>query len=170
MDSLYAHAAECECNPEKLPRWMISSGETSTIPDEPQEGTTSLRMRLYRSGRSDLMNSATTGSLNIFSMDHSEGTNNPQIQPASELTRDIVTSTDIIDRNTDTKVLPDKRGETSEHSQNNMSAKSLKRSSVLHQSGEMTIGDITRRNPPTSSSRSSHSAVDFIDLTDVDSD
>ena len=62
----------------------------------PSEGTTSLRMRLLKNGRSDLLNSATTGGLNIFSMDKST---TPPIQLMSDITKDIVKSADVIQRN-----------------------------------------------------------------------
>ena len=99
MDALAGHAAECECNPSKLPEWMVSSNPIpDPVQDEPSEGTTSLRMRLFKSGKADLMGSAATGGMNIFSMSSSDPTG-PSIQAISELTHDLVKSSDVINRN-----------------------------------------------------------------------
>ena len=116
MDGLSSHASECECNPAKLPEWMVSSNKedqnSKTIPDdnEPCEGTTSLRMRLFKSGKADLMGSAATGGVNIFSMSSSAAAvtavtghgsrESKNLETMSDLTQDLVKSSDVISRNT----------------------------------------------------------------------
>ena len=102
MDSLQAHASDCECNPKSLPQWMVTKSSKPTGPIEeplPSEGTTSLRMRLFKHGKGDLLNSAASGSgPNIFTM--ASASNTPPIDESlGDLTRGIVTSRDVIDRN-----------------------------------------------------------------------
>lgn len=70
-----------------------SSGET-----EKDKGTTSLRMRLFTSGKADLMGAAASGDYNIFSMP-SSSSGEPTIQSMADLTKDLVSSSDVIARN-----------------------------------------------------------------------
>jgi len=98
MDALKSHADDCEYNPSKLPTWMVTSDNNPSQQEEPTEGTTSLRMRLFKNGRSKLLNSATTGGLNIFSMDAPRNATQT-IQSMEEITRGIVKSSDVIERN-----------------------------------------------------------------------
>ena len=101
MDALKAHASECECNPRSLPKWMVTKSETTSLTEDvmPSEGTTSLRMRLFKHGKGELLNAAASGSgPNIFTQ--LAGSNTPPIEESlSDLTRGIVTSTDVINRN-----------------------------------------------------------------------
>jgi hypothetical protein len=101
MDALKAHASDCECNPRNLPQWMVTKSQGSSLTEDPlpSEGTTSLRMRLFKHGKGDLLNTAASGSgPNIFTMTSDLGT--PPIEESlGDLTRGIVTSSDVINRN-----------------------------------------------------------------------
>jgi hypothetical protein len=104
MDALKAHSSDCECNPRSLPRWMVTKSQTSAPLEDPlpSEGTTSLRMRLFKHGKADLLNSAASGSgPNIFTMSAAaSASSTPPIEESlGDLTRGIVTSHDVITRN-----------------------------------------------------------------------
>lgn len=110
MDALQSHAGECECNPAKLPDWMVSKAPRKSSDDLDQEGTTSLRMRLFKSGKADLLGTAATGEFSIFS-NTEPSHSSPGIQPMSELVKDFVTSSDVRLRNM--YPLPDRPAEQS---------------------------------------------------------
>lgn len=97
MDALQSHTGDCECNPAKLPDWMVSTRKNSEASDE-GAGTTSLRMRLFKSGRGDLLGTAATGDCSIFSL--AESSPIQGFQSMSDLAKEFVTSSDIISRNT----------------------------------------------------------------------
>ena len=103
MDALQSHSSECECNPAKLPEYMVSKDPAAPssslgVEDEPGEGTTSLRMKLFRGEKKDLLTSVASGSRNIFSASASEG-QEPRIARLSELSSGLLTSSDVISRN-----------------------------------------------------------------------
>lgn len=100
MDSLQSHVSECECNPSKLPEYMVSK---ETVPaareTEEEEGTTSLRMKLFKGDKRDLLTSVASGSSNIFAVPAIEGRREEKIPRLSDLTNDLITSSDVISRN-----------------------------------------------------------------------
>ena len=103
MDSLQSHVSECECNPSKLPEYMVSK---ETVPDatslrdtEEEEGTTSLRMKLFKGDKRDLLTSVASGSSSIFAVPAIDGRKEEKIPRLSDLTNDLITSSDVISRN-----------------------------------------------------------------------
>lgn len=95
MDSLQGHVSECECNPAKLPEFMLSK-ESAPVQDDPTEGTTSLRMKLFKGAKRELLNSVASGSTNIFSAPSRQVSETFRL---SDLTSDLVSSSDVIRRN-----------------------------------------------------------------------
>lgn len=100
MDELESHAKHCEFNPTKLPTWMVSksSDTAATQEDRPAEGTTSLRMRLFKNHQNEI-GSAASGKLNIFSLSNVGVPSGPKMESLESLTSDLVRSQDIINRN-----------------------------------------------------------------------
>jgi hypothetical protein len=101
MDSLQSHLTECECNPAKLPEYMrTSEQEENTVPgesSEPLRGTTALRMKLFKSEKKDLLNQAASGKVSILSGGSADL--ELRIPTLSDLTTDLVRSSDVIARN-----------------------------------------------------------------------
>ncbi len=102
MDALQSHLEECECNPSKLPDYMMAREESSSsFPGESEEavqGTTSLRMKLFKGGKRELLDQVASGSLSMFNAS-AESVIEPRIPKLSDLTDDLVTSSDVIARN-----------------------------------------------------------------------
>jgi len=103
MDGLQSHLSECECNPSKLPDYMfareVSEDHAVGDPDGTIEGTTSLRMKLFKGDKRRLLDQAASG--DMFQGTGLRGTSreNIAIPSLSDLTSDLVTSSDIIARN-----------------------------------------------------------------------
>jgi hypothetical protein len=102
MDCLQSHLSDCECNPAKLPEYMLSredqelsaSCENATS----VEGTTSLRMKLFKGQKRDLLSKAASGNMSILgSRDQSIG--DVSLPKLSDLTSDLISSSDVIARN-----------------------------------------------------------------------
>ena len=102
MDALQSHAGECECNPSKLPDYMVTreapSAASMIDPDGPLEGTTSLRMKLFKGDKRELLGEAASGHTSILGASGADARSSP-IHRLSDLTSDLVTSSDVIARN-----------------------------------------------------------------------
>ena len=99
MDALQGHVSECDCNPAILPDYMVSkeAEPASVSEDGPSEGTTSLRMKLFKGGKRDLLDTVGSGSSSIF-RPSATSSDEPHIR-LSDLTSDLVRSSDVISRN-----------------------------------------------------------------------
>lgn len=94
MEELETHAKYCEFNPTKLPEWMVSKKSKDIDNEDPSEGTSALRMRLFKSAQ----NQETTSSIkNLFTS--TTTSSGPSIGSLESLTSDLVRSEDIISRN-----------------------------------------------------------------------
>jgi hypothetical protein len=104
MDALQSHVSECECNPAKLPDYMVArepSNSSAAVDDSdgPIEGTTSLRMKLFKGENRQLLDSAASGNLSILGNSIDPQTSSSSMPRLSDLAKDLVTSSDVIARN-----------------------------------------------------------------------
>ena len=98
MDALQSHCSDCEYNPAKLPDYMVTK-EVSEPGEEAAEGTTSLRMKLFKGEMRGLLDQAASGDMNIFSSSASRAQERRIPPNLSDLTSDLVSSADVINRN-----------------------------------------------------------------------
>lgn len=104
MDALQGHLSECDCNPTKLPDYMVTreKADDHAVGDPDGgtiEGTTSLRMKLFKGEKRGLLDQAASGDMFIGSASGGTSRDSFSIPRLSDLTSDLITSSDIIARN-----------------------------------------------------------------------
>ena len=97
MDALQGHMSDCECNPAKLPEFMVAKEPVEVAAEGTDMGTTSLRMKLFKGASRELLNNVASGDMNIFSTS-AVSSNEPRVR-VSDLTADLVRTSDIVNRN-----------------------------------------------------------------------